>query len=156
MIFSAVGFRVLELLFLIWQVRLPSMEGRVALVPWADMLNHSPEVTSPYYSLYILHWSLRGCCTSCWAACLCIAGRKATKACSLRLAMYSLLYSDSFTHTSIFRDGLAIPSLGIVQSVWSIWSPCDKSKSKFDTHLSFVGPPIEFAIFCQNWALSNG
>jgi len=26
------------------QVRLPSMDGRVALVPWADMLNHSPEV----------------------------------------------------------------------------------------------------------------
>ncbi|CAL5019316.1 unnamed protein product [Urochloa decumbens] len=25
-------------------VRLPSMDGRVALVPWADMLNHSPEV----------------------------------------------------------------------------------------------------------------
>lgn len=27
------------------QVRLPSMDGRVALVPWADMLNHSPEVS---------------------------------------------------------------------------------------------------------------
>ncbi|RRT78554.1 hypothetical protein B296_00007712 [Ensete ventricosum] len=26
-------------------VRLPSMNGKVALVPWADMLNHSPEVT---------------------------------------------------------------------------------------------------------------
>ncbi|CAL5393662.1 unnamed protein product [Camellia sinensis] len=26
------------------EVRLPSMEGRVALVPWADMLNHSCEV----------------------------------------------------------------------------------------------------------------
>lgn len=26
------------------QVRLPSMDGRVALVPWADMLNHSCEV----------------------------------------------------------------------------------------------------------------
>ncbi|XP_042386567.1 ribulose-1,5 bisphosphate carboxylase/oxygenase large subunit N-methyltransferase, chloroplastic-like [Zingiber officinale] len=25
-------------------VRLPSMDGKVALVPWADMLNHSPEV----------------------------------------------------------------------------------------------------------------
>ncbi|XP_042376286.1 ribulose-1,5 bisphosphate carboxylase/oxygenase large subunit N-methyltransferase, chloroplastic-like isoform X3 [Zingiber officinale] len=26
------------------EVRLPSMDGKVALVPWADMLNHSPEV----------------------------------------------------------------------------------------------------------------
>lgn len=26
------------------QVRLPSMDGRVALVPWADMLNHSCDV----------------------------------------------------------------------------------------------------------------
>ena len=28
----------------ILQVRLPSMDEKVALVPWADMLNHSPEV----------------------------------------------------------------------------------------------------------------
>jgi len=28
----------------IMQVRLPSMDGQVALVPWADMLNHSCEV----------------------------------------------------------------------------------------------------------------
>lgn len=28
------------------QVRLPSMDGKVALVPWADMLNHSSEVSS--------------------------------------------------------------------------------------------------------------
>lgn len=27
------------------QVRLPSMDGKVALVPWADMLNHSSEVS---------------------------------------------------------------------------------------------------------------
>lgn len=34
----------------ILQVRLPSMDGRVALVPWADMLNHSPEV--PHFILF--------------------------------------------------------------------------------------------------------
>lgn len=28
----------------ILQVRLSSMDEKVALVPWADMLNHSPEV----------------------------------------------------------------------------------------------------------------
>lgn len=28
------------------QVRLPSMNDKVALVPWADMLNHSCEVES--------------------------------------------------------------------------------------------------------------
>jgi len=30
--------------FCTMQVRLPSMDGQVALVPWADMLNHSCEV----------------------------------------------------------------------------------------------------------------
>ena len=38
--------RMNDLYFIILklQVRLPSMDGRVALVPWADMLNHSCEV----------------------------------------------------------------------------------------------------------------
>jgi hypothetical protein len=38
----------------ILQVRLESMDGRVALVPWADMLNHSPEVLhSVFYKILI-------------------------------------------------------------------------------------------------------
>lgn len=39
------------------QVRLPSMDGKVALVPWADMLNHSSEV--PCYFLYFYFENLQ-------------------------------------------------------------------------------------------------
>lgn len=42
------------------QVRLPSMDGRVALVPWADMLNHSCEVCSQI-SLFLRHLSFKIC-----------------------------------------------------------------------------------------------
>lgn len=35
------------------QVRLPSLDGRVALVPWADMLNHSCEVCERPVSSYM-------------------------------------------------------------------------------------------------------
>lgn len=39
------------------QVRLPSMDGRVALVPWADMLNHSCEVHR--LLSFVLHLSFK-------------------------------------------------------------------------------------------------
>lgn len=42
-----------DFLFPYIQVRLPSMDGRVALVPWADMLNHSCEVHRLFSLCYI-------------------------------------------------------------------------------------------------------
>lgn len=40
------NFDMLSKLVMHSQVRLPSMDGRVALVPWADMLNHNCEVVN--------------------------------------------------------------------------------------------------------------